>query len=578
MSKLNKANVLSRRDFFKKIGEGSIGTYLVANQNFIKVMGSAIATLMMRETLAADGAKNYLCFLHGGAPPRWNFDGFLASEKPIVNGQATSEFIPHPVVKNVFKNSSGYQTAYNSNNSDTSYETSSNPAPYFSEDGSPKQLFLPKLWDITLPTWNGSAAIYDSSNPVLMRDLISNTLLIRGFQLPADFGHFGGPAYLIQPDPALPSVSGLVADRGSSASNRRLIPAVALTDNPSRPLGFRSEGSKLTLGTTGSSNKASDILSPFIRTDSLVANHKGNRALMDAVLKEAKQEYRNRAQAENSRNSALFNDNDAVDLLMAKLKSVDLVTEFTQARNKYIQLGRACAEKFPGLVGELKLTKNSSGSYTSHPYASDNYSSHFALAEVFIRNSLSSSFTFLCGGSAAPGSYVGYSNNAHSAQNDEHNVSDRQRSFLAHNWKNRFFMSCVQAFKGAIGASWKDTVIQFGAEYNRSPNKGSGGSDHAINACCTTVISGGINSFLPVGNIYVTKQTDPNHKNYGTYGVGAPTQITGVGSIQVTHKIVANTVLTLLGITSPFRDKWSLIKPDAGGFSLNAESPKNKVV
>lgn len=572
--KVNKSQI-SRRDFLSKASLGGLSSYLTANRAFVKFMGAAISNLMMKEALgAAGGNKNYLAFLHGGAPPRWTFDGFLASELPIINGAATAEYIPHPVVKNVLKNGSGYQTTFSRNNADTSYETTTTPQNYFDRNGGVKQLYLPKLWDVSLPTWNGTAAIYNSGAPTLMRSLCDNTLLIRGFQLPADFGHFGGPAYLVQPDPALPSISGLVAD--SAATNGRLIPAIALTDNPSRPLGFRSNSAKITLGTTGGSNKASDILSPFIRTDNLIANHAGNRALMDEVLKEAKAEFKKRAVEGNSKASSLYNDNAAVTLLIDKLKSVDLITAYTQAYSKYNQLGRACAEKFPGLIGELKLTK-SGDSYSSHPYATDNYSSHFALAEVFINNGLSSSFTFLCGGTAAPGSYVGQSNNPNSSQNDEHTVSDRQTSFLAHSWKSRHFMSCVNEMKTALGASWADTVIQFGAEYNRSPNKGTGGSDHAINACCTTVISGSINSFLPVGNIYKTAITDSGHNNYGTYGVGAPTNITGVGTINIDHKVVANTVLTLLGIASPFRDKWSLIKPDAGSFSLNAETPKSKV-
>lgn len=573
----SKKSQLSRRDFFFNIGKSSVSAYLASNAHFIKFMGGTLATLMASKSYASGQAKNYLSFLHPGAPPRWNFDGFLASEKPIIDGASTAEFIPHPVVKNVFKASGTYKTLYSGRNDETTYETSSIPESYFDRTGTKRDLYVPKLWDISLPIWKDGVAKLESENPILMRNLLNEILMIRGFHLPADFGHFSGPQYLIQPERAHPSISGLAADQAINASPRRLIPAVALTDNPSRPLGFRSESAKLTLGTSGGGgNKASDILSPFLRTDGLVDNHKGNRALMEAVMKEAMDEYKKRALAENPRSSSLYQDNSAVDELMQKLKGTDLIDEFSSARYKYSQLGKACTEKFPGLVGEIKLSQNADGVYGKHGYATDHYSSNFALAEVFIRHNLTTSFTFLCGKTAAPGSYVGKRNTAHLVLNDEHKTSDRQLSFLAHNWKNRFFMSCVQELKGAIGPAWKNTVLQYGAEYNRSPNKGSGGSDHAINACCTTLISGAIDGFMPVGNIYKTSIKNSAHKNYGTYGVGAPININGVGNKKLTHKIVANTVFTLLGIQSPFRDKWSLIKTDSGSFSLNAEHPQNK--
>ncbi len=108
----------------------------------------------------------------------------------------------------------------------------------------------------------------------------------------------------------------------------------------------------------------------------------------------------------------------------------------------------------------------------------DSYSDKFALAELFIKNGLTASFTFICGGSAVPGSYLTYSNNPMGAQNDEHVVTDRMISLFAHNWKYRAWMACVHQFSQAIGPDkWSRTVVQNGADYARSPNKGSGGSD-----------------------------------------------------------------------------------------------------
>jgi hypothetical protein len=258
---------------------------------------------------------------------------------------------------------------------------------------------------------------------------------------------------------------------------------------------------------------------------------------------------------------------------MDKLASLDPIGSFTALKSKYEQLVRASAVAAPGIVPSYKITE-SSGAYNVS-YQSDPYSSQFALAEFCIKNGISASFTFISGTTATAGSLTGFPNNPTSAENDEHSLTDRFISAGGHNWKYRAFMACVQELKTSLGSLWNQCVVQHGAEYARSANKNSGGSDHAINACSTTLLSGALDGFIAIGNIQKTAISDPTHQNYGTYGVGAPVNIEGSGDAQLSFELVANSVLDLLGLQSPFRDKISLFKKLGGRYVTRCENPRN---
>lgn len=563
---------IHRRDALK-LGLGTLA--YTQFELFRTLVDATLAELLGSSTArAATGDPfNYLLFLHPGAPPRWCTDAFLSPNLPIVDGQANAEYIPHPVVRNVAKDAGNYTTTISSDNTKTTYETTSNPFLYKDRNDQTQQIYLPKVWDATMPEWNGSGAVYGTRK---LSDLLNQTMLIRGYSLQADFGHVKGPALQAQPILSAPSISGLVADRAFEGSDKRQLPAVALTDSPSRPLGFRSRGAGLTLGNAeGASNRASDLLACFLRAG-LGSTHAGNKALVRAAVDAALAAYRAESVATDPNAAALFSNASAVDSLVTKLSSIDIAAEYTALKNKYAALVRYSCVALPGLVGDLKLTTNAGGVITGVPYMTDSYSDKFAVAELFIKHGLTASFTFICGGSSVPGSYATLSNNPHGAMNDEHAVVDRMYSLFAHNWKYRAWMACVDELAKAIGPErWAKTVVQFGAEYARSPNSGSGGSDHAINACSTTLISGALTSFIPIGNVARSAVTDPTHNNYGTYGVGAPTDIEGVGAIKIPNEFVANTVMTLMGIESPFRDKTTLIKQVAGKWLPKTEGPKN---
>lgn len=552
-----------------------LGGFIAANAGVIDLFGTAFSNSLIKSVYADSSVSNvnYLCFLGAGAPPRWQFDGFLASEQRIVNGQETDEYMPHSVVKNSAKNSDGYMTQYNGDNNDCCYETTDRPISYIDAQGENREIYMPRLWQATIPEWDGTKANYDEENPIYMSDLLQQAMFLRGFFWEADPGHLKGQSWIPQPDKTRKSISGVVADASLSRSTPCVIPSIVIKNSPSSPLGFRSDTAKIS--TVSTTNSMDQLLSSFIRNNSLVNKHGENRALMDAVIDDALAKFESASYKINTNSKSLFSDNKAVKNLIELVSQNDLLGAYSVAYEKYKQLEIACAEGFQGLLGETTLEKDSSGKYTKYSGVGLDYASFFAVAEVLINFGLTSSFTFFCGGGyAKAGTFTGY--RAMSSQYDEHGVTNRQLSFMSHHKVARAYVTCINEFRKSISASaWKNTAIQYGAEFNRSPNQYSGGSDHAINANCTSVFSGAISNFLPVGNIYKTHVLDPEHANHGTYGVSAPTEIIGHGSQKLDAVAMNNSVYNILGLNSPHRDSYTCVKRNGDEIVMNVENPKS---
>lgn len=572
---------LSRREFLALMGSGSVysATFWKDLYPFNYLFNALVDSITYQVAHAAEIGigGNYLLFLHPGAPPRWCMDAFLSPNIRVRDGLNNDEFILNSEVKNTLKDGSGYLTVFDpaKTRSGTTYETTDTPVPYISASGQARSVYLPRLWDVTLPTWNGSSAVFNSDSPTYMRSLARNTCLIRGFKIDADFGHGDGPAFLSQPVPQLPSLSGLVAD-SASGSNYKVMPGVAVTDRAGRALGFRANVAKITIAAARTPNLHADIFTPFIRNETALTNSKANRAIVDSAFKEAIATMETEAKKHYQNIPAMYSNLRGVDTLIQKLLALNPIEEFVTLKNKYTKLIWAASEKFDGLIPEYYIKRDSSGKTFEVAYQEDHYAEKFAVAEFFIKNKISSSFTFICGGYARPGSFLTSPGTPSNAHNDEHDNADRWSSSSGHSWKYRCFMTCVNELKNAIGPTeWAKTVIQHGAEYARSPNQNQFGSDHAINACSTTIISGAIGSFIPIGNIQKTEVKDPAHSNYGTYGVSAPTAIGGAGTTKIPFEYVVNSILSIFGISSPFRDKYSLLKKVDGTWRTNCEDPKN---
>ena len=162
-----------------------LGGFIAANAGVIDLFGTAFSNSLIKSVYADSSVSNvnYLCFLGAGGPPRWQFDGFLASEQRIVNGQETDEYMPHSVVKNSAKNSDGYMTQYNGDNNDCCYETTDRPISYIDAQGENREIYMPRLWQATIPEWDGTKANYDEENPIYMSDLLQQAMFLRGFFL-----------------------------------------------------------------------------------------------------------------------------------------------------------------------------------------------------------------------------------------------------------------------------------------------------------------------------------------------------------------------------------------------------------
>ena len=89
------------------------------------------------------------------------------------------------------------------------------------------------------------------------------------------------------------------------------------------------------------------------------------------------------------------------------------------------------------------------------------------------------------------------------------------------------FSSCLLELIDVLEAKniFKDTLIYWASEFNRSPRTDGSGADHGVKAAHVNILSGRIRAFKLVGNIYKNGagETLVYNKNYlGTWGVGAP--------------------------------------------------------
>jgi len=557
----------SRRNLLKSVGVLGGGAVLYNNPYtpIFKAIMSGLLNTAQANSQAVE-PKNYLLFLMYGAPPRWTWDNFLLPSNNL------SDFIANQSVQNVLKGQSGF-VGYTGDRTQTAYE---NGQIYnYLKNGQAKQIYMPLLWDSPLPTWNGTSAVFEPGNPVLMRDYLQHSMIMRGVDMAVDIGHVKGPELVPRPLASEPSLSGLVADASS-----RLIPAIGMTASAKPYLGYKSLKNNMAL-TSGSHGQGPlfDILEPFVSQntvqDQLVAEHNGNEALMKSAMDEALTEIKNYASSSRPGAESLFDSLQNSKNLLSNAASEfnDLKTQFDALRLKYQEVVKASRQSIPGILPEPVDTN-------SHV---DQFSASFALAEFFIKKNIATSFSFDVGKSANAGNIqmVGGGSIRASALNDEHRISDRQMSVISHSFKYRSYMACVHTFREAIGeGAWSNTVLQVGAEYGRRPrntpdSNGDYGSDHAPGANTYNIMSGAIKNYIPIGNIWIDgakARTNP-----GTWGQGSPTLITGQQNpIIISKEIAANTVADLLGVKRPTNAISLIEKDNSGDWVSKCEDPKNK--
>ncbi len=91
-----------------------------------------------------------------------------------------------------------------------------------------------------------------------------------------------------------------------------------------------------------------------------------------------------------------------------------------------------------------------------------------------------------------------------------------------------------------------ETLFQVGSEFNRNPRINDGGSDHGWEAGSMTLMTGGIDQFRVIGNIYNQHMSTGQRANYpGSWGHYAP--VAELDNTEITYGNTINTISNILG-------------------------------
>ena len=552
---------ISRREALGALG--GLGVTLLNSSALFAIING----LVKREAQAQMGAGsvgNLIYLLHHGAPARWCFDGFL---NPSGN---PDHFIANGSVKNALQVGQ-YRAGTPSN---AIYRQTTNPFEY--DLGTEKKnIYLPALWDCTLPT------VESASIP--MKSLLNHMCIVRGVAMPGDIGHDKGPLLLVRPHPTRLSLSGLVAD----ASTRR-VPAVGF----GRFNGFSARNASLFKGRIKTNENPLDHLLGPLKLNTPVLNSAEDlnlknwnssliRSKFDAALGALEQNAKLHHPGAEKFYGNLRLSRNLIDEAASLFG--DLKAEFEGRCERYKQVARNCASQIGATLGSadtpdaylLPQFNLQAGAGQIALYAPI-----LAVTEFLIQKELSSSLTFSVTTGFNPPNFSGMDSEPIYAY-DEHSQSNRQLSAIALNLNFRVLMSSLNLFKSQIGSHFDKTLVVIGAEYSRKPSFDSAGSDHAASANTVSLFSGMFQNFIPIGDIYKESGV-PGGKYAGTWGQGAPTllrtTLNGQNrelAVRITNSEISKTIADLVGVSSPVSGHSLLEKIGGKWVSKAVGEPKN---
>lgn len=540
-----------RRQFLSMSGLAAL--YLAQSNPFNMFFRALSDSLIHQANAQALGqpSKNYLAVLFGGAPPRWTWDSFLCP-----SGNLERDFIENGSVHNFLPNNK-----YNAINSEAKYRVEAVRGMYQNPN---KVIYMSPLWNRTIPVSEGS--------PVLMSELLKNAVLIRGVNMGQDKGHTQGTSLVVHPEAAHPSLSGAVGDHhphsyikttalGSYNSYSFLEPLygghLATTGS-----GIVAVKDNLKFGS--SDNPFYGLLSPF-KAALATMSHAEKMSKMKPYMQQAMGELRRFSSLNYPGSDQLYKAGSTIEQLALKNLAA-IGAEYPDVLARYQSLISRSAEALPNIIPD-----NAHGSYdgSRSSFGYNGMASQFAMAELLFRYGLSFNVTI----SITQGQDIQVnSSGTHRSKIDEHSGGDRQQSVINFSCLYRALAACIYEFKYRIEPSrWENTVVQVGAEYDRAPDNGGYGSDHAANSNMYTFFSGAVSEPILIGNIL--KNGSNREKYKGTWGASAPTLVRGVERV-ISPQMGVATAATLLGIAAPIRAE-SLLIESGGRFTSAAEDPKN---
>ena len=498
---------VSRRNFLKL---GTSTSLLLSTTNPLGVLFNQI----MDSTAHAQTpqAKRFISFVILGAPPRWMFDLILnvGGIGPDVNPMTSTNF--------------------DEKSFEPIYQTT--PSEKITDDGI---LFRPP------PIWESSLSDGDSS---FMPGLLNKMMSIRAVRTIGNHP----PAKLATHVHSF-SKAGVHTLAQEQSDNRA--PASCVQYGVNFPFNARNEISNLTIKYDESIdyNPIEEILKPFLKEDPPDKNFEDT---LSTIFNDAFEAFlggdKIKTFSDGAKDSIKSSQENAKRLFIGATKA--LIESYPA---KYAKYKNAIASQmdYDGHLLQVPLPANGSGfdlrfqfrgesSYTKDSGGNfgtlndifsaantnmNQLASCFAVAEILSQSNgdgvlsqgITNSMVFYLG-QLKINSAIAHNSNVFSNQplyNDAHNVGVYATTFGFTKYY-QCFCQClkllIESFGGLNSDKFKNTLIQFNGDFNRTPRKDLGGSDHAGEGVFT-YFSGSINGPLLGGACKVDTESDWN--DYG---------------------------------------------------------------
>lgn len=525
-----KKTEISRRDMLKILGSVPAAVPL---SSFAQLLVGGMTRSAQASTTTG---KKYVYFTQPGSPPRWMFDLFLVP-------YGKTGFVANGGLGTVGVETAGKYTGIK-------YETIVR-----------KGLNVPPIWGVMVPDGAGGVRPLDN--------LLDNLLSIRGIDVPSP-GHPLAQTLSFRPTGAEYTVTGLTAEAGTGFP----IKAINMTC-PGYEFACRKPMTPTKMGLNGA-NTGTALLSPFMSSASttFLSRRDQLKASIDAAMAALK-EY---ALSQHPGSIVIEGAQaDAAQVMGDRAK--ELLAKWNVIYPKYVAIMKESLQNvvIPGLTdkpyGATRPTNSAELASMYKFYQTININTPVDLRDMFtantVVNGLAESFTVaelaltenLCNSVCTPiGSVSGLAINGGSMSHvlDEHFTA--AFSALIINTKmylaiGACMLEFIQVLKNAN--MFNDVVIQFGGEFNRSPENDGSSSNHGYQGGSTSIFSGMVSGTTVVGNIL---NNAPHPSAIGTWGWAAPS----IGGRKIDVADVANCLAKMLGLPQILRRNDEIISIQGG--------------
>lgn len=533
---MSDSSKLARREFIK------VSARMFGAVGFTSAIGNTFVSQIMNRALASAQARHFYIHLSlPGGPPRWYFD--LALNPRGV----ASDFIAGGFGTGLRNAGGGVAEAF--------YRTT--PI----ELGG-RTWNLPWLW--SLPRAGRANA-----------DLLNHMQMFRGVDMQIN-NHGLSRQRQVAPILGGVSIGGLLADHSdlplSSAGNGLALSA------------FKSHKGKaaLAVNLSGSTNPLETILKPFREGQaSVLKKEEWERAISTSL-----DHFDSYAESIGIRpNTLRAAYGDAVALIKAdtfqlKERWPEVLRKYKEAMNEALTRSRinqifSSAVKADGSPqfscanGEAPLNSPDLRSMFDSGATIAGFAEAFALSEILVSEQISSNLSV----DLSPISGLKVGSRLIQATHDQHNYGSAV-SVLVNTAFYRAMVNCLHELVRELKSKglFNQTVIHISSEFNRNPRQDGSGADHGFVGSSSSIISGMINQFGLIGNVFKDGRRNSTNSYVGTWGSAAPFANFGR---PIYVQDIANTIAVMLGLTRLPSDNGKILLNAANGWKPLTAEAKN---